>query len=161
MNSATRNFFAPLWIAVWLLSGCAFSGVQPGMTRDEVASRLGQPSRVIALSSGTRLQYSGQPAGQWVLMVDLDAVGRVAAVRQVLNANDFSRIGIGKWTRQEVELEFGPPAAIDHVMSWPFDIMTYRWLDIDDMFFWVYLDQNNVVQRIGQGIELRQHHFVD
>lgn len=161
MTRATRKFWATPWTAVWLLSGCAFSGVQPGMTRDEVASRLGQPSRVVALSSGTRLQYSGQPAGQWVVMVDLNLDGRVTTLRQVLNGNDFNRIESGQWTRQDVEREFGPPAAIDRVMSWPFDIMTYRWIEIDDMFFWVYLDQNNVVQRTGQGIELRQHHFVD
>lgn len=160
MNKATLKLLAMACWGAALLSGCALSPVQPGMTRDEVASRLGQPGRVIALPGATRLQYSGQPAGQWAVMVDLDASGRVTAVRQVLNANDFSRIEIGKWTRQQVELEFGPPASIDRVMSWPFDIMAYRWIDIDDMFFWVYLDQNNVVQRTGQGVELRRHPFL-
>ena len=33
--------------------------------------------------------------------------------------------------------------------------MTYCWLDItQDMFFWVYLDASNVVQRTGQGMEI-------
>jgi hypothetical protein len=123
------------------------------MTRDEVSARLGSPSRVVAINNGTRLQYSGQPLGQWANMVDLDAAGRVVQARQVLNANDFNRIEIGKWTRQDVEREFGPPAYVGRVMSWPDDIMTYRWLEIDNMLYWVYLDQNNVVQRTGQGIE--------
>ncbi|MEO7888266.1 MAG: hypothetical protein ABIR76_16180, partial [Polaromonas sp.] len=55
----------------------------------------------------------------------------------------------------DMEREFGRPATIDHVASWPGDIMTYRWQDSGDqpMFFWAYLDGNNVVQRAGQGME--------
>jgi len=33
--------------------------------------------------------------------------------------------------------------------------MNYRWRDsVQDMFFWVYLDAANRVQRTGQGVEL-------
>jgi hypothetical protein len=33
--------------------------------------------------------------------------------------------------------------------------MTYRWRDtVTDMFFFVYLDAANVVQRTGQGMEI-------
>lgn len=143
-----------LLLGALALSACAaFSPVQPGMTRDEVVARFGTPTRVVALPSGTRLQYTGQPAGRYATMVDLDAAGRVVQARQVLNARDFARIEIGRWTRQDVERELGRPAFVDRVASWPFDIMTYRWFDMSDMFFWVYLDQNNVVQRTGQGME--------
>jgi hypothetical protein len=32
--------------------------------------------------------------------------------------------------------------------------MTYRWLDASQpMYFWVYLDAGNMVQRTGQGME--------
>jgi hypothetical protein len=87
-------------------------------------------------------------------MVDLDAAGKVVSARQVLNIRDFSRIEVDKWTRADVEREFGPPAKTDGVASWSGDIMTYRWLDGDQpMFFWVYLDAANVVQRVGQGME--------
>jgi hypothetical protein len=158
-NRRTR-LAAPL-ISTFVLSACAFSPVQPGMTRDEVTARLGTPSRIAALSPGTRLQYSGQPAGQWATMVDLDASGHVVRARQVLNANDFNRIEVGKWTRQDVELEFGPPANVGRVASWPHDIMTYRWFEIDNMLYWVYLDQNNVVQRTGQGIEFFHRNLKD
>lgn len=135
------------------LSACALGRVEPGMTRDEVIARLGTPSRVAPLSSGIRLQYTGQPAARQATMVDLDAAGRVVQARQVLNATDFARIEVGQWTRHDVELAFGPPAYVDRVASWPHDIMTYRWFDAVDMFFWVYLDQNNVVRRAHQGME--------
>lgn len=142
-------------LAALLLAGCAFTPVQPGMSREQVLAAYGTPTRTVPLASGTRLQYSGQPKGQTATMVDLDAAGKVVTARQVLNLQDFSRIEAGKWTRQDVEREFGPPATVDRVFTWPGDVMTYRWLDLDvDKLYWVYLDAGNVVQRTGQGLEI-------
>lgn len=151
---AVKTFFS-LALAL-LLAGCAsFSALQPGTSREDVLARYGTPTRVLPLNAGTRLQYSTQPAGQTAVMVDLDAAGRVVAVRQVLNPREFAKIGLGQWTREDVEREFGPPAVVDRVASWPGDIMNYRWLDnFQNMLFWVYLDGHNVVQRTGQGMEL-------
>ena len=141
--------------AAMLLTGCATQSVRPGASRDEVNARLGTPSAVVALASGTRLQYSQQPAGQSALMVDLDPNGRVVSAREVLNPAGFSRVAVGQWTRTDAEREFGRPARIDRVAAWPGDILTYRWLDIDqDMLFFLYLDANHVVQRVGQGMEI-------
>ena len=141
-----------------LLAGCAgnpltAAGVPPGMARDAVIARLGQPTRVLSLPAGERLQYSLQPFGQAAWMVDLDAAGRVVRSRQVLNAADFNRIEVGKWTRDDVEREFGPPAMVDGVASWNGPILTYRWSDGSDMFYFVYLDSANVVRRAHPGME--------
>ena len=88
-------------------------------------------------------------------MVDLDANGRLVSAQQVMNPAAFKRVVVGSWTRQDVEREFGRPAMLDRVASWPGDVMTYRWLDVNqDMFFFVYLDAANVVQRTGQGMEI-------
>ena len=144
-------------VAVVALGACASTPVQPGVSRGEVIARMGQPSRVLPLDGGTtRLQYSRQPAGRQVFNVDLDASDRVVQVRQMLVAEEFARIVLDQWTREDVERAFGPPASIDRVASWPDDIMTYRWSDGEDMFYWVYLDRNNVVRRTGQGVEY--HH---
>ena len=144
--------FSGMALAALLLAGCATP--QPGMSREQVLASWGTPTRTVPLASGTRLQYSGQPTGQTATMVDLDAAGKVVSVRQVLNIQDFSRIEVGKWSRADVEREFGPPAKTDGVASWSGDIMTYRWLDGDqDMFFFVYLDAGQVVRRVGQGME--------
>jgi hypothetical protein len=142
-----------------LLFGCAgnpFGGydVAPGTPRDAVIARMGQPDRVVRLPAGERLQYSLQPLGRYAWMVDVDGSGRVVQARQVLNANDFNRIQPG-WTRDDVEREFGRPAMIDTVSSWNGPIMTYRWRDQQrsDMFYWVYLDGRNVVQRAHPGMD--------
>jgi hypothetical protein len=148
--------YASLLFVVLALAACAFTPVKPGMSQQEVLAHYGKPSGELPYGTGTRLQYSRQPLGQSAVMVDLDAAGKVLRVREVLNPSEFSKIEVGKWTRTDVEREFGPPARIDGVASWSGPIMNYRWLDVDqDMFFWVYLDSANVVQRVGQGPELR------
>lgn len=129
--------------------------VKPGMSREQVVSAMGSPTATFPFQQGTRLQYSGQPTGQFAWMVDLDATGRVLSARQVLNARDFERIEPGKWTRDDVLREFGPPAMVDRVASWQGDILTYRWYDLQDLFYWVYLDGNQVVQRAHPGMEFR------
>ena len=151
---ALYKTMAAVAAAVLLITGCAFADIKPGMSREEVVSQYGTPTRTVPLASGTRLQYSAQPHGQTAVMVDLDAAGKVVNARQVLNIRDFSRIEVGKWTRADVEREFGRPATMDRVGSWSGDVMTYRWLDLDQpKLYWVYLDAGNVVQRVGQGME--------
>ena len=150
-----RNAVAVLAIA--LLSGCSVVQVKPGTPRAEVLALYGQPSREVSLASGSRLQYSYQPSGQQAVMVDLDAAGRVVSSRQVLQSTEFARIGINQWSRADVEREFGRSATIDRVANWSGDIMTYHWQDASqDMYFYVYLDSANIVQRTGQGMDFRK-----
>lgn len=150
-------------VALWL-GGCSvfpITSVKPGMSREEVISTMGPPTAVVNLQPGTRLQYSGQPSGPHAFMVDLDTAGRVASVRQVLTEKDFERIVPGKWTRADVLREFGRPALVERVASWNGDILTYRWYGIQDMFYWVYLDGGQVVQRAHAGVEERPSMVVD
>jgi hypothetical protein len=144
----------------YLLVGCAGNPfgpleIAPGTPRDAVIARMGQPTRVVRLANGERLQYSTQPRGQYAYMVDLDVSGRVTQAAQVLTEGNFNRIQVDKWTRDDIEREFGPPAQVDHVSSWNGDIMTYRWRAVpnSDMFYWVYLDPGNVVRRSHPGME--------
>ena len=143
-----------------LLAACAVNpfaafAIAPGTPRDAVLARMGPPQRVVRLPAGERLQYSMQPVGQYAWMVDLDAAGKVVQARQVLTQADFNRIVPGTWTRDDVEREFGRPAWVDGVASWRGPIMTYRWRDVQnsDMFYWIYLDERNVVQRAHPGME--------
>ena len=158
----TLFIFCCAAMAGWLLAGCAVTAVKPGMTQSEVIAGYGKPSAIVPISAGTRLQYSRQPFGQSVVMVDLDASGRVVSAKEVMTSAAFAKIEVGKYTRADIEREFGPPAIVDGVASWRGDIMTYRWRDaITDMFFFVYLDAANVVQRTGQGMEIPTRWEVD
>ena len=154
--------FGSKWIAApciaLALAGCAFNPFfepQPGMTRDQVIARMGRPTGIVALAGGgERLQYSQQPQGQYVTMVDLDATGHVTQARQVLTEADFARIEIGRWTRADVEREFGPPGQIDHVASWNGDIWQYRWRQgLNNMYYWVYFDPQGIVRQAHMGTQ--------
>lgn len=141
-----------------LLTACAgfpyaLESLLPGTPQADVISRFGAPTRIVRQGSGQRLQYSQQPYGQRVWMVDIDASGRVLRSRQVMTAADFQRIEVGQWRRADVEREFGPPAAVERVASWNGPILTYRWSDGSDMFYWVYLDGDDVVRRAHPGME--------
>lgn len=151
-----------LWLSALLvlLAACATHptnawNLAAGASRQEVLSRVGQPLRVVPLDGGgERLQYSMQPMGHYAFMVDLDAAGRVVRSRQVLTPAEFHRIEPGKWTRADVEREFGPPAWVDGVASWNGPVMTYRWKQGNDpMFYWVYLDPQGMVRRAHPGME--------
>jgi hypothetical protein len=145
--------------AAVVLAGCAHPwntvDIAPGTPRDQVLARAGQPTRVVPLAGGgQRLQYTLQPLGRYAFMVDLDAAGRVVSARQVLTEPNFQRIEPGRWTRDDVEREFGPPALIDHVASFQGDVLTYRWAERNEpMFYWVYVDPRGVVQRAHPGME--------
>ena len=150
----------PVLAAAALLAACAgpwkMGQLAPGASRDAVLASMGTPTRSVRLpDGGERLQYSGQPLGQQAWMVDLDAAGRVVRARQVLTAADFHRIVPGQWSRADIEREFGPPAMIERVASWDGPILTYRWRDGEDMFYFIYLDAGDVVRRAHPGMEFR------
>ena len=74
LNPVAASFpFAPAVEMLWRLArpawgqGLAHEGAQLALAaaRDAVVARMGTPSREVALATGTRLQYSGQPAGQY------------------------------------------------------------------------------------------------
>ncbi|WP_367850120.1 hypothetical protein [Rhodoferax sp. WC2427] len=145
-----RHFALALLSALLLaLAGCA---VTPGMTRDEVLASWGRPTAELERGGVHRLQYSRQPMGQSVVMVDLDADGRVVQAQEVMDPRHFYQIDTsGNTTQADILWAFGPPAKVDGVMAWKGDIWSYRWRDVEDMWFWVYFDPAGVVRRTQQG----------
>ena len=153
--------WATLVLAALLASCAGFPhggyGIPPGTPRDAVIARAGPPTRVVPLpGGGQRLQYSLQPTGREAWMVDVDAGGKVVRAYQALTLENFNRIQPG-WTAADIEREFGPPAKVDRVSSWPGPVWTWRWRDVAnaDMFYYVYFDERGIVRRAHQGMELR------
>ena len=116
-------------VTVALLAACA--GVPqwetPGATRAEVIGRLGSPTATYRLADGERLQYSQQPSGALVHNLDFDATGRLRRVEQALDPAVFARIEIGRWTREDLLRQFGPPALVERVARFDGDIWTWRY----------------------------------
>ena len=144
--------------AMAAMAGCAFNPFfkpEPGQPRVQVVEGLGRPTASVALAGGgERLQYSQQPQGQYVTMVDLDATGHVVGVQQVMDEAHFARIEPDRWTRADIAREFGPAGRVDRVASWQGDIWQYRWRQgLIDKYFWVFFDPAGVVRQAYSGTQ--------
>ena len=155
-----RVVVAACVLAAAVLAGCAHPwnsmNLAPGTPREEVLARAGPPARVWPLpNGGQRLQYTLMPWGYYAFMVDLDASGRLVQVRQVMRPSEFYKIETDRWTREDVEGEFGPPANIDAVASWRGPVYQYRWYEPGQgpMFWYIYFDPQGVVRRHHQAME--------
>lgn len=98
-----------------LLAGCATPAVvPPGASESELTARVGAPDRVHALpGGGRRLEYARYAFDQLVYMVDVDAAGRVVAVRQVRTMENFARLRPGVDDQAAALREFGRPWAVE------------------------------------------------
>ncbi|MFZ4287236.1 hypothetical protein [Variovorax sp. HJSM1_2] len=149
-----KQFLAVALVALSLV-GCGSFPVAEGLSREQVLSEHGKPTAELTRGTTTRMQYSGQPFGQFAWMVDLEPTGRVARSYQALTLNEFSRIDIsGTTTTDDILWAYGRPASVDHVSSWQGDVWTYRWNNGWDMFFWIYFDPAGIVRRTQQGQDM-------
>lgn len=155
MNIASipRRLFGSLALITALaLTGCSLmpERVAPGTPRAEIEVRLGRPTLVHVLPDGTRLQYSGQPAGQWVHNLDLGPDGRLVRYTQVMDAGWLQQnIQIGRWTRDDVLRNMGRPALVERVARFDGDVWTYRFLEATrPRQVHVHLDPAGVVRQL-------------
>jgi outer membrane protein assembly factor BamE (lipoprotein component of BamABCDE complex) len=124
---------ALLVAAAALVGGCSLmpERVAVGAPRADIENMLGRPTMVHALpGGGTRLQYSGQPTGQWVHNLDLGPDGRLLRNEQVMDAHWLQqRIEVGRWTQDDVLRNLGRPALVERVARFDGVIWTYRFLE--------------------------------
>ena len=100
--------------AALLLAGCdpqRISELEEGVaTEADVRARFGQPEQVWDGPGGARVfEYNRQPAGQKNYMITIGPEGRMSALRQVLNPDNFARVQPGMMM-EEVRRMLGKPA---------------------------------------------------
>lgn len=97
------------------LAACATpASFAPGATEAQLLAALGAADRVHRLpDGGRRLEYARYAFDQLVYMVDVDANGRVAAVRQVRTMENFARLRPGIDDQAAALREFGRPWAVE------------------------------------------------
>ena len=140
----------------WLAACAMPEKVVPGTPSAEVLRTLGQPTgRYPLAQDGERWQYTRQPAGQQVFNVDLDGQGRVRQVQQALNETLFSeRIQPGRWTRADVQREYGPPAKTMAVHNFDGVIWVWRYADGPVWrLLYIDIDHGGVVRGYSVGDE--------
>ena len=112
------------------------SELQPGVsTEADVRDRFGVPENVWDEPGGARtFEYNRQPAGQVNYMITIGADGRMTAVRQVLNPENFARVSPGQ-RMDEVRRLLGKPAKVT-----PYELKRETHAD------WRYLQAPNQAQ---------------
>ena len=135
-----------------LLAACASdpSRLALGSSRAQALQQLGKPTATYPLpDGGERLQYSTEPYGYEVNNVDLNAAGKVVAVRSELAAPLVNNpIQIGKWREAEILRTYGKPFQVTRVDS--FDGTIWSWhiqQNYLPYLFYVYFDPTGVVVR--------------
>jgi hypothetical protein len=95
------------------LAGCAGyspGDLGPGSTESQIVERMGPPTdRVSTPEGGSRLEYARGPFGKHTYRVELDALGRVKAVSQILTEANFEALPIGA-SPAEVRDRLGRPS---------------------------------------------------
>jgi outer membrane protein assembly factor BamE (lipoprotein component of BamABCDE complex) len=99
-----------------LLAACDpqnISELEEGVsTEADVRERFGQPEAVWEGPDGSQVyEYNRQPEGHQNYMITIGADGKMAALRQVLNANTFAQVQNGM-AMEEVRKMLGKPRKI-------------------------------------------------
>jgi hypothetical protein len=93
----------------------------------EVTAKLGQPNAVYPDPDGGQVfEYRGQPMGQFQHMARIGADGRLLSYEQVLTSENFAKIQVGRWNKDDVLRHFGRPAEVMRSRLHEGEIWSYR-----------------------------------
>jgi hypothetical protein len=146
----------PAVLAIFLAACASPESLKPGTPIAEARATLGSPTNEVWLpDGGSRLQYSGQPNGQWVWNADFDAQGRLRGVEQVLTDEAFLRVRAGKDTQADVLRDFGAPAEVFHYRLVNETAFMYRYYTHGQFHaaMFIYFDPAGVVKRTETGMD--------
>ncbi|WP_133650600.1 hypothetical protein [Paraburkholderia flava] len=133
------------------LAGCVqpWQKFQPGADQSTIVAQLGAPREVYDLpNGGKRLMWPTQPMGETTVAADIDGAGKIVNVRQVLQPLEFYRAEIGKWTKNDVLVNFGRPEETAYFPLMKREVWTYRYLEdnVWYMMYSFYFDNQGIVR---------------
>jgi hypothetical protein len=144
-------------LLVAALSGCAqlFRHPPPdGAPLAEVTAALGQPAAVYPEPDGGRiLEYRGQPMGQFQHMARIGPDGRLVSYEQVLTSENFGKVKVDHWTKDDILRHFGRPAEVSAVGYHNYEVWSYRYKEagVWNSLMHVHFDQQGVVRQMLNG----------
>jgi hypothetical protein len=137
------------------LAGCAtplFHKAPPaGTPLAEVTARLGKPTEVYAEPDGGQvLEYRGQPMGQFQHMARIGADGKLVSYEQVLTTENFAKVDVNRWTKDDILRHFGRPAEAVHVRKDDDEVWSYRYKEngVWNSMMNVYFNQRGIVRQL-------------
>jgi len=129
-------------IAAAALWGCsALSPVANGMDEMQVQAKMGKPETVRKVAGGSEVwEYPGGPLGRQTYMVTVGSDHAVKEVRQVMSEEYFSKVQAGM-SRDQVRQLLGRPGEINMFKARNEEVWSWRYLQVNPMFFNVIFDQ--------------------
>jgi hypothetical protein len=139
-------------IVALMLAGCTepHRQVEAGADQSVLVARLGPPKETYDLpNGGKRLMWPTQPMGTTTTAADIDASGKVLGVRQVLQDKEFYRAEVGKWTRDDVLVNFGRPFETSYFKRVNREVWSYRYMEnnIEHLIYNFYFDDQGVLRQ--------------
>jgi hypothetical protein len=148
---------AALALAALSLSACAPLFRQPppaGAPLAAVTAALGQPDARYPEADGSQvLEYRGQPMGQFQHMARIGPDGRLVSYEQVLTSENFAKVKIDRWTKDDVLRHFGRPAETSRVGFHDYEVWSYRYKEagVWNSMMHVHFDQQGIVRQMLNG----------
>ena len=159
MNKSTK--LATAVALILTLSACAplvRRGPAVGTPLAEVTARLGKPTAVYPEPDGGQvLEYRGQPMGQFQHMARIKPDGTLASFEQVLTSENFGKVKVDQWTKDDILRHFGQPAEISAVGFHNYEVWSYRYKEagVWNSMMHVHFDQQGVVRQMLNGPDPR------
>jgi outer membrane protein assembly factor BamE (lipoprotein component of BamABCDE complex) len=122
----------------------------------EVTARLGRPNAVYPDPSGGQvLEYRGQPMGQFQHMARIGPDGRLLSYEQVLTSENFARIEVNQWSKDDVLRNFGRPAEVSRDRVNDDEVWSYRYKEqgVWNSMMNVYFNRRGIVRRTGNSAD--------
>jgi hypothetical protein len=151
LRAMTSRRVALACAAALALGACAqpWQRFQTGDDASTLIAKLGAPKEVYPLTNGgKRLMWPTQPLGETTTAADVDASGKVLNVRQVLQVSEFYKAEVGKWTRDDVLVNFGKPEETAYFPLMKRQVWTYRYQEAGVWYqlFHFYFDDNGILR---------------
>ena len=155
-----RNLSLTVLVSLFITTGCAsflMPPIQPGEAESSVIAKLGQPTHRYADGNDHLLEYASGPWGQRTWMARIDSDGRLVSYRQVLNADGFGTVDVGRSNKDDVLRKIGAPSETSYLPLVQQEVWSYYYKESGawDSIMHVHFDQRGIVQRMLSGPNLR------
>ena len=155
MNNTIKHTTFALALAAALAACGTFNRTPPaGTPLAEVTARLGKPDAVYQDPAGGQvLEYRGQPMGQFQYMARIGPDGRLVSYDQVLTSENFAKVKVDQWTKDDILRHFGRPAEVTGVYFHNYEVWSYRYKEagVWNSLMSVHFDQQGVVRQMLNG----------
>jgi len=147
---------AALVLTALSLSACAVFRQPPpaGAPLAQVTAALGQPDASYPEPDGGQLlEYRGQPMGQFQHMARISPDGRLVSYEQVLTSENFGKVKVDHWTKDDILRHFGRPAEVSRVGFHNYEVWSYRYKEagVWNSIMHVHFDEQGVVRQMLNG----------